>query len=252
MEIYINTDKKKVTVNNKELQLYSKESFEVLSQIWNVVGWNEKYAYTFTWQGRPIIQLPEDMIRTQEVIYDLKPDIIIETGVAHGGSLIYYASLCKMNGKGKVIGVDIEIRPHNRKAIEEHELFPYITLLEGSSTDNAIIEQIKAHVKPTDVVLVLLDSNHTKEHVEKELELYSQFVTLGSYIVSTDGIMKDLTNVPRGNQEWSWDNPYEAAKIFVEKNANNFLIQSPIWKFNESELTENITHWPGAWIKKIK
>ena len=104
--------------------------------------WNEKYAYSFTWQGRPIIQLPEDMIRIQEVIYTLKPDVIVETGVAHGGSLIYYASLCKLVGKGKVVGVDIEIRPHNRVAIQEHDLSSYITLIEGSSTEDKVLKRL--------------------------------------------------------------------------------------------------------------
>ena len=97
------------------------------------VGWNQKYQYTFSWMGRPVIQLPEDMMRMQEVIYRLQPDLIVETGVAHGGSLIFYASLCKAIGKGRVVGIDIEIRPHNRMAIESHPLAGLITLIEGSS-----------------------------------------------------------------------------------------------------------------------
>src|SRR5438105_2932621 len=113
--------------------LYSKKAFELLSRLWLKVGWNEKYPYTFTWMGRPLIQLPEDVLRIQEVVYRIKPDWIIETGVAHGGSLILYASLCKAMGKGRVIGVDIEIRKHNRAAIEAHELSPYITLIEGNA-----------------------------------------------------------------------------------------------------------------------
>ena len=113
--------------------LYSREAFEEISRIWLKVGWNEKYPYTFSWFGRPIIQLPEDIVRIQEVIYRVKPDLIIETGVAHGGSLVMYASLCKAMGKGRVVGIDIEIREHNRTAIEAHELSSYITLVEGSS-----------------------------------------------------------------------------------------------------------------------
>ena len=112
--------------------LYSREAFELISMQWVRVGWNQKYPYTFSWMGRPIIQLPEDMIRIQEVIYRVKPDVIIETGVAHGGSLIYYASLCKAMENGRVIGIDIEIRPRNRKAIEYHELSSYLRLIEGS------------------------------------------------------------------------------------------------------------------------
>src|SRR2546423_15245584 len=107
---------------NREMPLYSDEAFELISDQWLKVGWNQKYPYTFSWLGRPIVQLPEDMIRAQEVIYRVRPSVIIETGVAHGGSLIYYASLCKVMGRGRVIGIDIEIRPHNRRAIESHEM----------------------------------------------------------------------------------------------------------------------------------
>src|SRR5437667_12188042 len=98
----------------QSVPLYSKEAFELVSHAWLVLGWSQKYSYTFTWMGRPIIQIPEDLLRVQEVVYRLRPDVIVETGVAHGGSLIFYASLCKLLGKGRVVGVDVEIRPHNR------------------------------------------------------------------------------------------------------------------------------------------
>jgi len=199
--------------------------------------------------GRPIIQLPEDMIRTQEVIYRTKPDVIVEAGVAHGGSLIYYASLCKAMGAGRVVGVDIEIRPHNRRAIEAHELFPYITLIEGSSTDPVIVDEVRRQVKPGETVLVILDSNHTKQHVLGELEAYHGLVTPNSYIVATDGIMRDVADVPRGQPEWARDNPAAAAADFVERHPE-FVIEQPAWPFNESELTRNITHWPAAWLRR--
>ena len=141
-------------------------------------SWNQKYSYTFTWMGRPIIQHPEDIVRLQEVIYFLKPDVIIETGVAHGGSLIFYASLLKGMGKrGRVIGIDIEIRPSNRKAIENHELSNYITLIEGDSTAPDIVEKAGKAIRPNDTVLVLLDSNHSYAHVMNELDAYHRFVT---------------------------------------------------------------------------
>lgn len=229
--------------------LYSKRAFELLSRQWVKVGWNERYQYGFSWFGRPIIQLPEDMIRTQEVIYRLKPDVIIETGVAHGGSLIYYASLCKALGKGRVIGVDIEIRPHNRKAIEAHELFSFITLIEGSSTDASIVAEVKSQVRLGESVLVILDSNHAKQHVLDELNAYHGLVTPGSYIVATDGIMEDLHDVPRGSSDWTWNHPAAAAKEFAASHPE-YLLEQPLWPFNESELTENITHWPGAWLRR--
>lgn len=242
-----------VTAENesKDLPLYSKEGFDLLSEIWLKVGWNQKYPYSFSWMGRPVIQNPEDIVRTQEVIYQVKPTVIIETGVAHGGSLILYASLFKGMGiEGRIIGVDIEIRPHNRAAIEAHELFPSITLIEGSSTAPEIVAQVKALLKPDDVVLVILDSNHTKAHVAAELEAYYPFVTQGSYIVATDGSMEILHDVPRGTPEWLHDNPSEAAREFAATHPE-FLLAQPAWPFNESELDKNITHWPDAWLKRI-
>ena len=242
-----------VTAENesKDLPLYSKEGFDLLSEIWLKVGWNQKYPYSFSWMGRPVIQNPEDIVRTQEVIYQVKPTVIIETGVAHGGSLILYASLFKGMGiEGRIIGVDIEIRPHNRAAIEAHELFPSITLIEGSSTAPEIVAQVKALLKPDDVVLVILDSNHTKAHVAAELEAYYPLVTQGSYIVATDGSMEILHDVPRGTPEWLHDNPSEAAREFASAHPE-FLLAQPAWPFNESELDKNITHWPDAWLKRI-
>ncbi len=179
--------------------LYSKEALELISMQWVRIGWNQKYQYTFSWLGRPIIQLPEDMIRIQEIIYGVKPDVIIETGVAHGGSLIYYASLCKAMERGRVIGIDIEFRPHNRRAITAHELSPFITLVEGSSIDPAVVNKVRSLVVRGETVLVILDSNHTKEHVLSELNAYHDLVSIGSYIVATDGIMRDLYDVPRGS-----------------------------------------------------
>jgi cephalosporin hydroxylase len=233
------------------IPMYSREGFELVSKLWAKMGWNEKYIYTFSWMGRPIIQLPEDMVRTQEVIYLLKPDVIIETGVAHGGSLIFYASLCKAIGKGRIIGVDIEIRPHNRKAIEKHELYPFITLIEGNSVADEVVNKVKSLVSKDETVLIILDSNHTKQHVLKELESYHDLVSPGSYIVATDGIMKEVYDTPRGTAGWESDNPTLAAMEFVEKHPG-FIVEKPEFVFNESKLEEGVTHWPGAWLKRIK
>ena len=253
MKMTIDTDQKRMIVEEngtmRSLDLYSREAFEQISHQWLKVGWNQKYPYTFSWLGRPIIQLPEDMVRTQEVIYRVKPDVIIETGVAHGGSLIFYVSLCKLMGKGRIIGVDIEIRAHNRKAIESHELFPLITLIEGSSIDKNVVSRVKSLVKPGETVLVILDSNHTRQHVLSELEAYHDLVSTNSYIVATDGSMKDLCDVPRGKPEWIHDNPTAAAMEFAQKHPE-FVIEQPPWSFNESNLQSNITHWPGAWLRR--
>jgi len=180
----------------------------------------------------------------------VKPDVVIETGVAHGGSLILYASLFKAMGKGRVIGVDIEIRPHNRKGIETHELGGLITLIEGSSTAASTLEQVRSQLKPGETVLVILDSDHSKGHVAAELEAYQALVTPGSYIVATDGIMKDLHDVPRGRPEWTWDHPTAAAAEFAQAHPE-FVLEQPAWLFNESGLSRNLTHWPGAYLRRL-
>tara|TARA_R110002072_G_scaffold137777_1_gene280635 strand:- start:342 stop:1106 length:765 start_codon:yes stop_codon:yes gene_type:complete len=254
MKLTIDTDARTLVClegeRERQMPLYCREAFELISRQWVKVGWNEKYPYSFTWMGRPIIQLPEDMIRTQEVIFAVQPDVIVETGVAHGGSLIYYASLCKALGRGRVIGVDIEIRAHNRQAIESHPQSERITLIEGSSTAREVVQAVRDQVREGETVLILLDSNHTKAHVADELEAYSDLVTPGSYIVATDGLMRDLHDVPRGSAEWVDDHPAAAAQEFARAHPE-FVLEQPAWPFNESELRKNITHWPQAWLRRV-
>lgn len=227
------------------------QAFVWISDAWLQAGWDIKHVYSFTWLGRPIIQLPEDMVRLQEVIHRVQPDVIIETGVAHGGGLIFYASLCKVLNRGRVIGVDIKIRPHNRAAIEAHPLFPYITLLEGSSVAPNIVEQVKSQVRAGEVVLVLLDSNHSREHVLAELRAYAPLVSLGSYLVATDGIMQDLVGAPRSQPDWLENNPCAAAREFVAENPD-FTIEEPSWTFNEGKARERVTYWPSAFLKRVR
>lgn len=254
MKLIIDTDKKTLEWEGPNgytvLPLYSDKAFDLISDQWIRVGWCQKYSYTFSWFGRPIIQLPEDMVRTQEVIHRIRPDVIIETGVAHGGSLVFYASILKALGRGRVIGIDIEIRPNNRKAIEEHPLASCITLIEGGSTEPRVVRQVRDLIKPDECVLVILDSNHTKNHVKDELAAYHSFVTPGSYIVATDGVMKDLHDVPRGQSDWTWNNPAEAAIEFARENPA-FVLEQPAWPFNESGLSRNLTHWPQAWLRRL-
>lgn len=235
--------------SHTQYSIGSPEAFALISKAWLRSGWDGKYVYSFSWFGRPIIQLPEDLMRAQEVLYRLKPDLIIETGVAHGGSLVFYASLCKAMGKGRVIGVDIEIRPQNRRAIEDHELASYITLFEGSSVDPLVLRKIAERIAPSDTVFVMLDSNHSREHVLAELEAYSAFVSPGSFIVAADGIMADLEGAPRSNPDWRWNNPQAAALDFVHNNPG-FSISPPTFEFNEGSIEERVTYWPNAWIRK--
>src|SRR5580704_15164991 len=190
MKIELDLDRGTISVVNdpakQAIPFASAEGFALASKAWLRAGWDAKHVYSFTWFGRPMIQLPEDMVRTQELIWNLRPDVIVETGVAHGGSLVFYASLFEAMGHGRVVGVDVEIRPHNRAALEAHPLFHRIALVEGSSTSPAVVTRVKSLIKPEDRVLVLLDSNHTKNHVAAELEVYSPLVSVGSYIVAMD------------------------------------------------------------------
>lgn len=252
--ITIDYARSEVRVDHAEGQLShplgTPEAFALISRAWLRTGWDNKYVYSFTWLGRPLIQLPEDVLRIQELIFSLRPDVIIETGVAHGGSLVLYASLLKAMGCGRVVGVDIEIRPHNRTAIEQHLLSPMITLIEGSSTAPETVAKVHGQVRPGEKVLVLLDSNHSCEHVQAELRLYSPLVAVGSYIVAMDGIMADVVGAPRTQPDWSWNNPVTAVQAFVRDNPG-FVVEEPAFLFNEGGVRERVTYWPSAFIKRI-
>lgn len=253
MDIRINGDTITVTVKGVErtFGIGTPEAFKLLSALWLRSGWDTKYVYSFTWFGRPMIQLPEDMMRIQEVIYRVKPDVLIETGIAHGGSLIFYASLFKAMGKGRVIGVDIEIRPHNREAIEAHDMYHLVTMIEGSSIDDKITDKVRFQVKDGERGLVILDSNHTKEHVLSELRAYSEFVAVDSYIVACDGITKEIVGAPRTKPEWATDNPQLAIKDFLSER-DDFVQEEPVFQFNEGQIKERVTYWPGAFLRRVK
>lgn len=227
------------------------EAFRILSALWLRSGWDNKYVYSFTWLGRPIIQLPDDLLRLQEVIYSVQPDVIVETGVAHGGSLIFHATLCKALGKGRVIGIDVEIRPHNRAAITSHILAPLITLVDGDSIAPSVVARVRSLIAPAEKVLVLLDSCHTKAHVLAELAAYAPLVAPGSYIVAMDGIMELLAGAPRTQTDWTWNNPRQAAIEFAARHPN-FKIVEPRFLFNEGSITERVTYWPNAFLLRTE
>jgi cephalosporin hydroxylase len=231
--------------------LQSAEGFAAASRAWLRAGWDAKYVYGFTWFGRPVIQLPEDLVRVQEVVYRLAPEVIVETGVAHGGSLVFYASLLAAMGRGRVIGIDVEIRPHNRAAIEAHPLASRITLIEGDSILPATVDRVAAEIGTAKPVLVVLDSKHSKDHVLAELRLYSRFVTVGSYIIAADGIMEQVVGAPRAGADWEWNNPRRAALAFVQENPA-FAISEPPWPFNEGLVGSRVTYWPDGYLRRIR
>ena len=229
----------------------SAEAFRLVSDAWLRLGWDQKYVYSFTWLGRPVIQLPEDLVRVQELIASVEPDVIVETGVAHGGSLAFYATLCKALERGRVVGVDIEIRPHNRAAIEAHRLSPLIELIEGSSTDPETVARVEEQVRPGETVMVMLDSNHEKEHVLGELRAYAELVTPGSYFVVMDGIAARLAGAPRSRPDWSWNNPAGAIAQFTDEDPR-FVVDEPPFLFNEGLVTERVTYWPRGFLRRVE
>ncbi|WP_319773481.1 CmcI family methyltransferase [Breoghania sp.] len=255
MKLVYDEEKNSVSVTKDgethSFALDTPEAFEAMSHAWLRAGWDTKYVYSFAWFGRPVIQLPEDMIRIQEVIWQIKPTVIVETGVAHGGSLIFYATLFKAMERGKVIGVELALRDHNREAIAAHDLSEWISIVDGSSTAPESVDQVRAMISPEDTVLVILDSNHTREHVLNELRAYADVVTPGSYIVATDGIMEQVAGAPRSADDWKTNNPKQAALDFVKEN-ENFVIEEPVWPFNEGVVRERVTYWPSAYVKRIK
>ena len=205
------------------------------------------YSYNFTWLGRPIIQYPQDLVALQEIIWSVRPDVIVETGIAHGGSLIFSAGMLELlGGDGHVIGIDIDIRAHNRTAIEAHPLFRRITLLEGSSTAPDIVEEIRARVAGRERVLVILDSNHTHEHVLRELELYAPFVTPDSYLVVFDTIVEEMYEGRAPDRPWGkGDNPWTAVQAFLA-GTDRFVLDESI----EKRLL--ITVAPGGYLRCVR
>lgn len=206
-----------------------------------------RYSYNFTWMGRPIIQFPQDMVAMQEIIWRVQPDLIIETGIAHGGSLVYYASMLELiGGDGLVLGIDVDIREHNRAAIETHPMFKRIQMIQGSSIDETVVSQVAAVVRKHKRVLVTLDSNHTHEHVRRELDLYSPFVTSGSYMVVFDTVVEDMPKSLFPDRPWGpGNNPKTAVWDFLKHN-NRFEIDHDV----ESKLL--LTVAPDGYLKCVK
>jgi cephalosporin hydroxylase len=232
---------------SRTIPLYSPEAYEAISREWMRVGWSLGSYYTFSWAGQPVLQLPEDMVRLQEVVYDLQPEVIIETGVCFGGSLLFHATLCEAIGKGRIIGVDIRIPEETRSAVEANRLAHRITMIEGDSAAPETIAKVRELAGGQGPILVILDSDHSRVHVLRELEAYAPLVTPGSCIIAEDGIMHDLADVPGGYPEWTDDNPTSAAHIFIDSHPE-FEMREPKWKFNRGELRKNVTYWPDGWL----
>jgi len=204
------------------------------------------YTYNFKWLGIPIIQFPQDMIAMQEIIWHVKPDLIIETGIAHGGSLIYYASLLELIGEnGIVVGIDIDIRAHNRERIETHPMIDRIRLIEGSSIDNTVADQVAEIAHNRQTVIVCLDAMHTHDHVASELSHYAHLVTPGSYLIVFDTLIEDMPDDFFPDRAWGKDNnPKTAVQEFLSTHSE-FIVDHTI----ENKLM--ITVSPSGYLKRI-
>ena len=240
-------DKFRAEVKENIAGLKNDRAVQALSRTWLREITPHKYAYNFSWMGRPIIQFPQDMIAMQEIIWDVRPELIIETGIAHGGSLIYYASLLEMTGgDGYVLGIDIDIRPHNREAIEAHPMFKRVQMIEGSSVSDEVATSVAEHANGKKSVLVVLDSNHTHEHVLRELNIYAQHVTPDSYIVVFDTLLDDMPDDLVRDRPWgSGNNPKTAVREFLA-GTDAFEIDRDI----ESKLL--ITVAPDGYLRRVK
>lgn len=206
------------TDGERTVPLYSPEGVALLNTLRLKQAAEFKTMYEPEWLGIKIIQLPEDIVAMQELLWRLKPDIVVECGVAHGGSLILQASILELMGRGKVIGIDVDIRAHNRAAIEAHPLSGRIELIEGSSIASATVAEVKRRCPPDAIVAVVLDSNHSLEHVAEEIRLYKDLVSVGSYLVVMDGAQALVSDIPRGNPSWAGDNPLLAVRAFLAAN----------------------------------
>ena len=252
----------KIEVAKNISQLGEDKDLQILSRIWSRVTNQYGYTHNFSWLGRPIIQYPQDMNAWQDLIWQIKPDLIIETGIAHGGSLIFSASLLALldmceaiesgtvfnpkKSKRKVLGLDIDIRQHNREAIEAHPMSSRIQMIQGSSIAPEVIEQVKAVAKKYQRVLVCLDSNHTHDHVLAELEAYAPLTSVGSYCVVLDTLIEDMPKSMFLDRPWGpGNNPKTAVREYL-KTHPEFRIDKQI----ENKLL--ITVAPDGYLKKIK
>lgn len=206
-----------------------------------------RYGHNFTWLGRPIIQLPQDVMAIQEVLWSVRPDLVVETGVAHGGSLIFSASMLELiGGDGRVVGVDVEVRPHNRVEIEKHPMSKRIALVEGSSTDPRVVADVLRRAQGRERVVVILDSNHTHEHVLRELDLYSPLVKKGSYLIVLDTLIEDLPAALFPDRPWGkGNNPKSAVHAFL-KTTDRFAIDEAL----EARLLLSVA--PDGYLKCVR
>lgn len=195
------------------------DAFQRLSRDWTVRSSELRYSYNFKWMGLPIIQLPQDILAMQELIWTVQPDVIVETGVARGGSAVFYASMLELIGKGKVVSVEFDLRDPNRRALDAHPMRHRLEILDGDAVSDAVVDRVRSFIGPQDTVLVCLDSNHTHAHVLRELQLYAPLVSVGSYLVVFDTVVEILPEPEKKTRPWGpGDNPWTAVQEFLQQD----------------------------------
>jgi cephalosporin hydroxylase len=227
------------------------EEVQRLSRTWSRETNRNGYTYNFSWLGRPIIQYPQDIVAMQELIWSIQPDLIIETGIAHGGSLIFYASMLELNAAcggpkdAAVVGVDIDIRAHNRDAIEAHPMSRRISMIQGSSIEASVVEKVRGMAAGKARVMVCLDSNHTHEHVLAELKAYAGMASVGSYCVVFDTLIDEMPSEMFSNRPWQpGSNPKTAVAEYLQTHPE-FEVDTQI----DHKLL--ITVAPGGYLKRV-
>ena len=240
MRITIDTDRNTLTTDTAQYPLYSAEAFAELSRQWLVLGWNLGHWATQSWMGRQLLQLPEDALRLAEAVWRLQPDAIVETGVYEGGTTLLFATLCRMAGRGRVIGVEKHVRAGVREALESAG---GITLIEGDSAARETVERVRALVRSGERVFVFLDSDHSRSHVAAELEAYAALVAPGSFILVADTNLAALSVTPGGEAAWATDNPLAAV--------DEFLARHPEFERTAGGDFETLTYFPGGWLRRV-
>jgi cephalosporin hydroxylase len=255
MKIVIDTDTGRLMAAGPEgvrdLPLYSKDGFDVLSRLWMKVGWNQNFQSSFTWCGQPILELRADLLFTQEVVNCVRPNVIIQTGLAHSGLFLLLASMLRSHGGGKVIGVDANIPLELRQALDATDLASDLTLLRGEIVAESTLTQLKQTIIEDARVMAILASNRSKAAVRDELEAYAPLVSVGSYLVATGGFLQDVHDVPRGNPQWKDDHPAAAALEFALEHAE-FRLEEFDAPLQDKRRATTVTFWPQAWLRRVK
>jgi cephalosporin hydroxylase len=231
-----------------ECSLYSPEAFQILSRQWIVLGWNLGHWSTFSWMGRQLLQLPDDVLRLAELFWNLRPDVIVETGVYDGGSTLLFASICRLYGAGRVISIEREFRPGVREAIRQ-AAGDQVMLIEGDSASPETALQVQRNIRPAERVCVFLDSDHAAQHVAAELRLFGPLVSQGCYLIVADSICPDLAHTPQGESTWSWDHPGKAVDEFLARHPE-FSRERPPALFPGGVDFTQLSYFPSTWLRR--